>query len=135
MLENLHDYSDIYYAKKPELRYHKMTMKQRAAQFAPFAALTGYEEAVKEKGRVTYEKILLDNNMKELIDYKLQEIANDIDEKPFVKVNYFVKDKLKTGGRYVDYEGEVKNIDTLYRKIAFISGKIIDIEDVFSLDY
>lgn len=135
MIEDLHDYSDIIYCERPDFNFCKMTIKQRAAQFVPFSALKGYDDEIKEKERETNEKLSLDNDVGVLIEYKLQEIMKVIDEYPFIKVKYFVEDKIKTGGKYLEYEGELRNIDVISRKILFISGKIISVDDIISLDY
>ncbi|MDO5027451.1 MAG: hypothetical protein Q4E50_06440 [Tissierellia bacterium] len=135
MLEDLHDYSDIFYEKRPEDARKKMSMYKRAAQFAPFAALTGFEEHLRESRRETQGKLLLDSSAKDLIDYKFQEILHRIEERPLLKLRYFVRDQLKTGGSYVDYIDRIKKIDQVYRKIIFDSGKIISMDDIYDIDF
>ncbi len=135
MLKDLHVYSDIFYKKRPKSLRPRMSMDKRAAQFAPFAALTGFEETLREHRRKTHDKVVLDNNLKEIINYKLQEILYKVESLPLVKVNYFLKDEFKTGGAYVDYIGRVKKIDQIYGEIIFESGKIILIDDIYDIDF
>lgn len=135
MLKDLHVYSDIFYKKRPKSLRPMMSMDKRAAQFAPFAALTGFEETLREHRRKTHDKVVLDNNLKEIINYKLQEILYKVESLPLVKVNYFLKDEFKTGGAYVDYIGRVKKIDQIYGEIIFESGKIILIDDIYDIDF
>lgn len=126
----------LIYMKNPNIyKPKKLGIRQRAAQFAPFAALSEFDDEVEEKNRKTDDRILLDSNIKDIINYKLQEIIYSIGDSPFVKIKYFVEDKLKTGGKYKFYEGRIKKIDKIYRKIIFLSGKIIFIDDILDIDY
>ena len=77
---------------------HRMSMQERAAQFQPFRALTGYEDAVHETARLTDERVELTEDEKALLDAKLQELADRIDRHPLVTLTYFQPDKRKTGG-------------------------------------
>lgn len=110
-------------------------MRNRAAQFSPFAALVGHQDAIDETARIVEKKIILDDNIKEIIDYKLQEVLEDIEIAPTIKVKHFVKDLRKDGGKYELYEGSVKRIDPLEKHIVFYSGKIIAIDDLLSVEY
>ena len=117
-----------------EPKYHqRMSIYNRSAQFAPFAALTGYEDAVKEKGRLTDNKIELTEDTKNLIDMELQQIAEHIKEHPMVKVLYFVKDIRKSGGKYTEYVGRVKKIDSIEYKIVFQDGFSIDLDNIMDI--
>ena len=85
-----------------------MPREKRAAQFAPFAALTGHEEAVKETARLTDKKIELDETMKAILNEKLKIIKRDLVKKPYVEITYFQPDKRKAGGYYYSINGRVK---------------------------
>ena len=102
-------YDDMINLPHYELKNHKrMSIESRSAQFAPFSALTGYEDEVKETARLTDKEISLTNDQKLIIDEKLRYIK---DKDIRVKVVYFIKDKLKSGGKYFEKYGVVKKID------------------------
>lgn len=128
-------YKDMYFMERPFSKRRKMSMRDRAAQFAPFAALVGYQESVDETARVVEKKIILDDNIREIIDYKLQEILQDIELRPNIEIVYFVEDQKKDGGSYNNYRGTVKAIDSIEKNIVFYSGKVIAIDDIFSVEY
>ena len=92
-------------------RYPHMPMYDRAAQFAPFAALTGHEEAINETSRYTEERIELTEEQKENIDRKLQELRDSTANRN-VRIVYFEPDELKKGGTYVEFRGTVKKINS-----------------------
>ena len=89
----------------------RMSALDRAAQFAPFAALTGYEAVVAEAARLTDARLELSEDMKTILNEKMQMIVDNLDNEPFVTITYFVPDKRKAGGAYVDVSGIVKEID------------------------
>ena len=95
-----------------------MPVADRAAQFAPFAALTGYGDAVKETARLTDEKIILNSDALAELDVTLQEIVQRLPNCPRVRICYFEKDKLKEGGKYITEEFCIKKIDTYRRKLV-----------------
>lgn len=105
-------------------------MIDRAAQFSPFAALTGYDEAVKETARLTERKIELDDYEKVAIDGQLQQIRLHLSERPAVTITYFQVDERKEGGAYQTITGNVKKIDEYERKIVLVSGEKIKIEEI-----
>lgn len=114
-------------------KHPQMTLEARAAQFAPFAALTGYDDAVKETARLTNERIDLDDEAKIMLDAKLQVIREQLSEKPLVTITYFVPDAKKDGGKYVTIDGNVKKIDdykhiiVLENNVEILISEIIDI--------
>ena len=110
-----------------------MPIIDRAAQFAPFAALTGYGDSVKETARLTDEKIILNSDALAELDVILQEIVQRLPDCPKVRICYFEKDKLKEGGKYITEKFRIKKIDTYRRKIVTESGKNIPIEDIIEL--
>jgi len=112
----------------------KMSLEARSAQFAPFAALTGYSEAIKETTRLTDKKIELNDDEKMLIDLKLHEISNKLSEKPIIEILYFVKDKKKKGGTYHTKKGLVTKID-LYNNCLFFNKQKIDFDDILNIDF
>lgn len=112
----------------------QMSMMDRAAQFSPFAALVGYDAAIKETARLTDQKIELDDYEKEEINDKIQLIAERLGEDFEVGITYFHPDSRKAGGAYVDAIGIVKKIDEYERLIIFQDGKKIQIDDVLNID-
>ena len=140
MMENeKNPYSDIIH-----LPHHKapnrphMSMYDRAAQFSPFAALTGFEGVIAETGRLTDRKVELSESEKVLLDQKLTLIDDVIQDKhhPEITVVYFVPDYLKEGGEYEEYIGRVRQIDPIERTVVFLAdngrsaGKTIRVDDV-----
>ncbi len=111
-----------------------MPMAERAAQFSPFAALTGYGDAVKETARLTDEKIELDEDTKEILDEKLQKIQEHIGEQPEIEVTYFQPDGKKKGGCYITITGCIKKIDK-NKMIVIMQNEIrIPIEDIAEIN-
>ena len=108
-------------------------MLNRAAQFSPFAALTGYDAAVKETARLTDKKIALDEYAKSMLNEKLQMIAEHIDDLPEIAFTYFVPDKKKSGGAYVSVTGQVKEIDEYERVVRLCDGLKIPTRQIFGI--
>ena len=112
----------------------QMPMSDRAAQFAPFAALTGYDAAIKETGRLTDERIELDVEALSALDMKYQLLMEAHDESPEVTITYFQPDERKAGGKYVSAVGAVKKIDDFERRITMQDGTKIPMDDVLSIE-
>ena len=112
----------------------QMPMSDRAAQFAPFAALTGYDAAIKETGRLTDERIELDVEALSALDMKYQLLMEALDEAPEVTITSFQPDERKAGGKYVSAVGAVKKIDDFERRITMRDGTRIPTDDVLSID-
>ena len=112
----------------------QMPMTDRAAQFAPFAALTGYDSAIKETGRLTDERIELDVEALSALDMKYQLLMEALDEAPEVIITYFRPDERKAGGKYVSAVGAVKKIDDFERRITMQDGAKIPMDDVLSIE-
>ena len=110
-----------------------MPMLDRAAQFQPFRALTGYEDAVHETARHTDEKVELTEDEKALLDVKLQRLADDLADRPQVTLTWFQPDKRKAGGTYVTATGQLKKIDDLEGALILASGERIVIEDILDI--
>ena len=111
-----------------------MSMHNRAAQFMPFAALTGYDAAIKETGRLTDERIELDVEALSALDMKYQLLMEALDEAPEVTITYFQPDERKAGGKYLTATGAVKKVDDFERRITMQDGSKIPMDDVLSID-
>lgn len=118
--------------KKSNRRPH-MSLNDRAAQFAPFAALNGYEESIGETGRLTEEKINLNNQKKEIISLKLNYI-NEFKLNELIKITYFIKDKQKTGGSYKTISTIIKRIDLNERVIYLPNDQKINIQTIININ-
>ena len=114
-------------------KHPQPSMMDRAARFAPFAAITGYEEMVLEEARVTEERIDLDEGALALLNEKLNMIQEFLDEEPEVTIIYFEPDKKKSGGAYVNITGIVKRIDEYEHFVIMTDGKKIRIEDIYAM--
>ena len=127
-------YDDIINLPHYEPRRHpRMSTEQRAAQFAPFAALVGYEAALEETGRLTDCMHEVSEDVKEAINRQLQWVADHLPEHPQVTITYFVLDDKKAGGVYRMLEGVVKKIDDYAHTIILESGVVIPIPFLESL--
>ncbi len=111
-----------------------MSTYDRAAQFSPFAALTGYGTAITETGRLTDKKIELDEYSKSDLNEKLSKIQDQIDAQPEVLITYFQMDKKKSGGAYITAAGCVKKIDAYERMMVMQDDTKISIDDIFEID-
>lgn len=112
----------------------QMSMLDRAAQFAPFAALTGYDAAIKETGRLTDEKIEMDEESLNMLNMKFQMLVDALDDEHEVTFTYFKPDKTKAGGAYITVTGSVKKIDDFERIITMLDGTKIPMDDVYSIE-
>ena len=106
---------------------------QRAAQFAPFAALTGYDAAIDETARLTDQKLGLSDEQADQLNVQIQRIVENIADKPQVEINYFVPDNRKSGGEYVTVTGCVRRVDDHNREIVFTDGLTVKIDDVWNI--
>ena len=113
---------------------NRMSQRDRAAQFSPFAALTGYDEAVSETARLTDAKIELTEDMKDTLDRQMRVLSEHITENPEIAVTYFSPDLKKDGGEYKKFEGRLRRIDTVSAKLIFNGGICINAADVLSLE-
>lgn len=111
-------------------KHRPMSRSDRAAQFAPFAALTGHDEAIKETARLTENEIELDDYVKEDIDRRLRFLRDNIEKRPFADIVYFCPDKVKMGGRYIQYSGNVIKINETDNTIVFEDGYVISIDAI-----
>ncbi len=104
-------------------KHPQMSLYMRSAQFAPFAALTGYEDAVKETAREVQERIEIDEELRTILDSKLQIIIENLKFNPEISITYFVPDLKKDGGEYVTVSGIVKKID-MYNQLIYLVNNI-----------
>lgn len=129
-LESTERYNDIINLPHPEPRRHvRMSVENRAAQFAPFAALTGHNDAIKETARLTAARITPGADAVELLDRQLAYIAENAHRQPFVTVTYFVADRLKQGGEYRTVTAQVKKLDAVSKTLFTDKGQI-PVEDI-----
>ena len=112
----------------------QMSMLDHAAQFSPFAALTGYDAAIKETGRLTDEKIELDEDTKAALDMKQAYLIEMIDEQPEITIIYFLPDARKVGGAYVTVTGNLKRFDEYERLLILTNGKKIPMDDIADIE-
>ena len=115
-------------------RHPQMSIMARSAQFAPFAALSGYDEAVKETARLTDKRLEIDDGLKSILNNKLQYILENININPEIIFTYFVYDKKKTGGKYIEKTGVVKKIDLLEKYIQLTDKSKIPIEEIIDIN-
>lgn len=115
-------------------KHPHMSLTDRAAQFSPFAALTGHNAAIKETARLTDERVELDESMKDVLSNKLQIIAERIIEKPEIVITYFQPDEKKNGGAYVTAVGTVKKIDEYERIVVMTNRQEIPINDIIGIE-
>ena len=112
----------------------QMSASGRAAQFSPFAALTGFEAAIKETARLTDERKELDETAAAVLEMKLNMLADIVEDRPEAVLTYYRQDSAKKGGAYVTAAGTVKKIDEFERAIVFDSGEKIKISDIFEIE-
>jgi hypothetical protein len=115
-------------------KHPPMSRLDRAAQFSPFAALTGYEAAVEETARLTDRRIELDEGEKEAIDQRLTLVQERLPVPTEVTIIYFIPDKKKAGGAYVSVSGTVKKIDDYVRAVVLSDGTNIPIDDILHIN-
>lgn len=129
------DYSDIINLPHHVSKTHpRMKIGERAAQFSPFAALTGHNEAVKETARLVDQKLDLDENQTTIINNQLNYIKEHIKESPEVTIVYFQQDSKKTGGAYIKVTDKIIKFDDYKNLIILETGIKILFEDIYSID-
>lgn len=126
-----HRYDDVINRQHPTSKKHpRMSNMNRAAQFAPFAALTGYEESIEETARLTDRRIELSEYEIEELNAKLNSIQEHIKERPEVTVTYFQPDERKEGGAYITITGKVRRIDEANMVLIFEDESVVWVENV-----
>ena len=128
-------YSDIINIKNYEPKFHKrMNRYNRAAQFASFAALKGYEDMIEEEARITDKKIELTEEEIFILNNKLNLIISKIEQHPIIKIKYFIKDNKKNGGIYKTINKPIKRINNSKRCIELIEGITIPISSIVEIE-
>lgn len=128
------------YADIIDLPHHELTTRQRmpvinrAASFSPFAALTGYDEHIREAGRLTDERTDLDEDTKQKLNERLRIALDMVDVQPQIKITYFLPDERKSGGSYVEYTGVLMRVDEYEKKIILADKTQIPIDDIYEID-
>ncbi len=129
-----HKYDDIINLEHHVSKVHKqMSLENRSAQFAPFSALTGYGDEVKETERTTEERIEIDEELRVILDEKLQLIQRKIKEQPKIEITYFIPDNKKQGGKYQNVTGNIKRIDNYNKYIILTNGIRISIDEIIDI--
>ncbi len=114
--------------------YPSMSMHDRAAQFAPFAALTGYGDAIDETARSTDRKLKVEETKAQELDEAFARLSACVNETPSVSVMYFVPDEKKAGGTYVTTTGNVRKVDLFSRTLVFVDGTRLALDDIYEID-
>lgn len=134
-LNDEHQYDDIinirHYSSPSRPRMSRMN---RAAQFAPFAALTGYDDAVAETARLTDKKRELTEDEKIILSERIRILSENADNRPVVEITYFLSDSRKEGGSYEKISGTVRRIDEGEMKVIFTDGTRVDIGDICGIE-
>lgn len=129
------NYDDIIHLPRHVSKRHpQMSMYNRAAQFAPFAALTGYGAAIAETARQTSPKIEMMEDDRQLMDRKLSILSSHLEEEPTISITFFQPDERKAGGHYLTITGVVKSIRTNERIIIMKDRKKISIDAIVGLE-
>lgn len=116
------------------LKHPQMALCERAAQFSPFAALTGYDAAIRETARLTEERVDLDEYEREILDDRIQILKLHLQENPKAEILYFHPDERKEGGEYLSVTGAVKRVDDNKRILVMMDGKQIPFADILQID-
>ena len=128
------NYDDIKHLTRPQYDdLHPMSMHDRAAQFSPFAALVGYDDAVAETARLTDSKVELTEDEMSMLNANLNQLLDRLDEQPQISVTYFVPDEKKSGGKYVEKVGMVRIYDSYAQELVFMDKSRLNIQDIISI--
>ena len=134
-MKETHRYDDIIHLSRPVSKKRSpMSNFDRAAQFSPFAALTGYDAVIAETGRLTDTRIELDEGGKALLDEKIQTIREHLAQQPKVKLTVFCPDSRKSGGAYETITGNVKKIDPVARILVLTGGEVIPVDRIYGIE-
>ena len=134
-MKNDNTYDDIINMEyRKSVKYPHMSLESRGAQFAPFAALTGYSDAVDEEGRITEDMVRIQEDMKDILDNRLRMILNTpLEERPESEVIYFVPDERKSGGSYKTVAGVVLDVDMYGSRIVLSNDYSIPISNIVDI--
>lgn len=126
-------YDDIINLSRPESHHPHLGIDSRASQFSPFAALTGYDEQVKETARLTNRRIEVNDGLREILNNKLNYINIHIKESPSISITYFVEDEKKDGGEYLTHDGIIKRIDIPNQLVIYKDNTKINMKDILCI--
>ena len=130
------NYDDIKHLTRPQYDdLHPMSMHDRAAQFSPFAALVGYDDAVAETARLVGDRIELTEDEMSELNTDLNRLLDTIDKQPQISVTYFVPDERKSGGSYVNKVGVVRVYDDYSQELVFMDKSRISIQDIIGIEF
>ena len=130
------NYDDIKHLTRPQYDdLHPMSMHDRAAQFSPFAALVGYDDAVAETARLNDSKAELTEDEMSELNANLNRLLDRLDDQPEISVTYFVPDEKKSGGKYVEKVGVVRIYDEYSQELVFTDGVRIAVADMANIDF
>lgn len=134
-MSSIHYYGDIIDLPHPEPRSHlRMSNQDRAAQFMPFAALTGYSAVIDEISRPTEEKVILTEQEKNRISRKLETLQRRLPHEPEANITYFLPDKKKSGGSYQSIQIKIRKIDPIQKHIISTDGLTIDFDNIIRIE-
>lgn len=132
----MRNYEDIRNHERYQLKHHTpMSLESRAAQFAPFAALVGYDEEIGEAARLTDGREELSEDAVDALNQAFQKLLEHEEERPLVMVIYFQPDAKKDGGRYMTYTGNFRFYDAEKRVMKFVDGMVIGVEQMCRIDF
>lgn len=130
----MNEYEDIINLPHYKSSTHiPMSNYKRAAQFAPFAALNGFEASINETARYTNDRIELSDDRINKLNLNMQLVFERLSERPSIEITYFVPDSKKTGGEYLTVTGNLRHIDIGNRKLIFSDDMVIGIDDIFDI--
>ena len=125
MTKNIHDYQDIINLPHHiSIKHPQMSLEDRAAQFAPFAALTGHKDSIKETERLTAQRKILDEDRIAIINFRLQQLLKHLTEAPLIKITYFEADQ----------KNHLKKINEYENLLVLENGVKINIDDIYELE-
>ena len=130
-MNNYDDIKDMTRPQYPDLP--PMPVYDRAAQFSPFAALVGYEDAVEETERLTDSRREMEQDEINELNARLQELSDRLQDRPKIRVTFFIRDKKKEGGSYASKVGNVRTIDRFNNVILFVDGASVPVRDMYSI--
>lgn len=132
----MRNYEDIRNHERYQLKHHTpMSLESRAAQFAPFAALVGYDEEIGDAARSTDGREELSEDAIDALNQAFQKLLEHEKERPPVTVTYFQPDAKKDGGRYMTYTGNFRFYDAEKRVVKFVDGMVIGVGQVCRIDF
>ena len=130
----MNKYVDIIHLSRPKSTHPPMSLNNRSFQFAPFSALTGYDEKIKETARITSSKIDLTEEEKLKLNDKLEWLKKNIRENPEIIITYFLADKKKSGGSYQKITGNIRRIDEVGKCLVFRDKTKVCIDDIIKVE-